>query len=331
MAEDIRRRLLGALHDAAPGWMSGAELARRLGLSRTAVWKHVRALRRLGYAVEARTRLGYRLAGAPDLPLAAEVAPLLTTRRIGRPYHFLLSVDSTNLELRRLAEAGAPEGTVVVADEQTAGRGRRGRSWLSSPGSGVWMSVLLHPTVPPAQAGLLTLMSAVAVREAVRRETGLAARIKWPNDLLVGERKLCGILLELAADQEALRHVIVGIGINVRPPAGGFPPDVAAAATSLEEASGRPCRRARLVAAICAQLETWYERALAGAAADVLDAWRRGADWLGSPVTVVRPDGDLRGTAEDVAPDGGLIVRDETGRRHTVYAGDVSLRFAPRG
>ena len=331
MEEDIRQRLLLTLRDAAPGWVSGAELAHRLGLSRTAVWKHVQALRRLGYAIDARTRAGYRLAASPDLPLAAEVTPLLSTRRIGRPYHFLLSVDSTNLELRRLAEAGAPEGTVVVADEQTAGRGRRGRSWVSSPGSGVWMSVLLRPTIPPAAAGLLTLMSAVAVREAVRRETGLAARIKWPNDLLAGERKLCGILLEMAADQEALRYVIVGIGLNVRPPAGGFPPEVAAAAATLEEASGRPCRRARLVAAICGALETWYERVLAGATGDVLEAWRQGADWLGCPVRVVRPGGDLQGTAVDVAPDGGLILRDESGRSHTVYAGDVSLRFAPRG
>ncbi|HEX6988018.1 MAG TPA: biotin--[acetyl-CoA-carboxylase] ligase, partial [Bacillota bacterium] len=164
-----------------------------------------------------------------DQPTAAAVLPLLGDCPIGRPYEFLPSVDSTNQSLRRQAEEGAPEGAVLVADEQTGGRGRRGRGWVSPPGAGIWMSVLLRPQLPPGRAGLLAPMTAVAVREAVAAVAGVEGRIKWPNDLLLGNRKVCGILLDAALGPDHVRYAVVGVGLNVRPPQGGFPPDVAAA------------------------------------------------------------------------------------------------------
>src|SRR5690606_13617378 len=258
-----------------------------------------------------------------DPPTAAAVLPLLGDCPIGRPYTFMTSVDSTNRLLRTLAEDGAPEGAVVVADAQTAGRGRRGRGWVSAPGAGIWMSVLLRPRLDPRRAGLLTLMTAVAVREAVDTAAGVETRIKWPNDLLLGDRKLGGILIEAAAGAGSLRYAIVGIGLNVRPPAGGFPPEAGPAAGTLAEAAGREPSRPELTAALCRSLARWYRRLTAGDEAGVLDAWRRGASWLWGRRVAVHTGpggGSFAGIAVDVAPDGGLIVATDRGER-TLYAG----------
>ena len=329
MNQSLRERILGALLENPQAPISGEELAARFGVSRVSIWKHVRALRHAGYPIEGRPHVGYRIAGATDLPVAATVEPLLQTSRIGRPYTFRPRVDSTNAEARRLAAAGAPHGTTVVADEQTQGRGRRGRRWWSAPGAGIWMSVLLRPRLPTGRAGVLTLLAAVAVREAVAHRCGLELMIKWPNDLLAADgRKVCGILVELAADQEYLDHAIVGIGINVRTPAGGFPPDVAALAATLEEIAGQAVQRPPLVAALCHSLEGWYERGTAGDTDAVLAAWRAACPWLGQPVEVRQQDRRLIATAEDIEADGGLRVRDADGRRHVIYAGEVSLRRA---
>lgn len=329
-----QQAVLAALRTIAESkWMSGAELAERLGVSRSAVWKHVAALRRQGYVIEARPKRGYRLLSGPDQPTAAEVAPLLTTRSIGRNYRFAAQVDSTNVALREWMNAAdkvgerLPEGAVIVADHQTSGRGRRGRSWYSASGSGIWMSVLLRPELVPAQAGILTLMAAVAVRQAVLAVTGVQLRIKWPNDLLAADRKVCGILIELAADHERIASAIVGIGINVRQPTERFPPDVTAVAGTLEQACGRTVSRPRLVAALCGTLEHYYELIRSGDIQPVLAGWRAGADWLGDSVTVHLPAGRLVGEAVDIAADGSLLIKTGDGNTRSVYAGDVSLRL----
>lgn len=326
-AGNARDAILEVLAAAQERPVSGEDLAVQLGITRAAVWKHIESLRRSGYLIKATPRRGYRLLGNTDLPVANKVQPLLQTKFVGRHYLYYSRLESTNLEARRLAEEGAPEGTVVVADEQTSGRGRRGRAWLSKPDAGIWCSIILRPSLPTGQAGALMLMSAVAVREAIQRETGLPVTIKWPNDLLIHRRKVCGILLELAANQESLRWTVLGIGINVRPPAGGFPGKLAATSIALEQALAGPVYRPRLLACVCERLEHWYGRLEAGFIPEVLAAWRAGCDWLGARVDIQQGDKVYPAVALDIQADGGLAVSDLKGNRHVIHAGEVSIRY----
>lgn len=325
---EIRSRLLQCLR-AASGPVSGSDLARELGLSRTAVWKQMRTLRGLGYRIEGSPGSGYVLREGADLPLPEEVLPRLTTRTLGRPYRFARALDSTNLELRRLALEGAPEGTTVVADFQSRGRGRRGRSWLAPPGTALHASVLLRPERPPAEVGRLTLLTAVAARRAVEVVTGLLPGVKWPNDLVLRGRKCCGILLEMAAQQDAVEFVVVGVGINVNQMEEDFPAEVRSTATSLRLELGAPVCRIDLLAALLATLEEVYDAWRAGRDAALLDEWRAACVHLGQRVRVLGSGTEWTGLALDVEADGSLLLRpDGSTQTVRILAGDVSLRPA---
>lgn len=321
-------QLLAALRAAGEEWVSGEELSRRLGISRTAIWKQMQSLRERGYVVEAQPRLGYRLVGAPDAVTPDELLPGMTTRRFGRHIEYRPTVGSTNDVAKELARAGAPEGLVVIADEQTTGRGRLGRAWSTPRGSALAVSLVLRPSLPPYEAPRITLVAAVAVAEAVRAVTGLPAGIKWPNDIQIGGRKLCGILTEMEAEMERVSFVVCGVGLNVNIPREQFPLELRETATSLMAELGRPVARAPLLQAMMARLEEGYDQLLAGRFAAVLDRWRALSVTLGQPVRVLAVAGgaDLEGTAEDVDQDGALLVRTANGERRRVLAGDVSLR-----
>lgn len=260
-----------------------------------------------------------------DSDLSAAVAGLLCTRRLGRRLEFRDTVGSTNDLARTLGRQGAPDGLAVLADAQSAGRGRQGRPWQSPPGTGVWLSVLLRPPLPPAALAPLTLVVAVAVATALR-ELDVPAGIKWPNDIYVGDRKCCGILTELDLAGDRVDFAVVGMGLNVNQDA--FPPELAATATSLRLALGRPVDRAPLVAALLAHLEGLYDQFLAGGLPAILDRWRALSITLGRTVTVRPTGGDpLTGVAEDVGADGALLLRLPDGRRERLLAGEVlSLR-----
>jgi len=209
-------RIIAWLKQAAGEEISSERLCADLGISRAAVWKHIQGLRGQGYRIEAAPRRGYRLCASPDTPLATEVMPLLTTRMIGRHYVFLESVDSTNRQAALQAESGAPEGTVVVADGQTVGRGRMGRAWVSPAGLNAYLSILLMPRVEPARVSTLPLVAGLAVALAIERiAPGLRPLVKWPNDILINGRKACGILCELEAETDRIRRVVCGIGVNL--------------------------------------------------------------------------------------------------------------------
>ena len=259
--------------------------------------------------------------------LGAAVAAALNTRRLGRPLNFRASVGSSNDEARVLARAGAPEGTAVLADAQTAGRGRLGRGWQSPAGEGIWLSLVLRPALPAPETPRLTLAAAVAVAEAIRAH-GVPAGIKWPNDILVDGRKCCGILTEMELLGEAVAFVILGIGLNVNQ--AGFPPEIAAQATSLRLALGQPLERVALACAILERLEVRYDQLLAGEAAAVLGAWRALSVTLGHRVRVTPATGGpaLVGEAADVDADGALLLRRDDGRVERLLAGEVSLREA---
>lgn len=247
-----------------------------------------------------------------------EILRGLRTERFGRTLHVFASVGSTNAAAREFAESGAPEGTVILAEHQSAGRGRQGRGWNDIPGENILCSAVLRPTIPPAQVPLLAFSVAVAVADAVEATTGLAPECKWPNDLLLRDRKFCGILLESAASGSGVSLAVAGIGINVNQRA--FPPDISDRATSLALVTGSTVDRTRLICALLESLESWYRSAFPA----VLDRWRTRTRMFGRPVTVTTPQEVLAGTAIRLAADGGLVVEVD-GTARTVYAGDVTL------
>ena len=239
------------------GYVSGQELCRRFGVSRTAVWKVINQLKEEGYEIEAVRNRGYALKGAGDVLSEAELLSCLKTEWAGGRTVYFDATDSTNIQARRLAEAHAPHGTLVVSDRQDGGKGRRGRSWASPSGVGIWMSLILRPEIAPSSASMLTLAAALAVREGIQEETGLSPLIKWPNDLVLNGKKICGILTEMSTELMEIQYVITGIGINVNQRE--FPPEIRDTATSLSLEAGRSFRRSSLIAAILKAFEKDYE------------------------------------------------------------------------
>lgn len=321
----MRSEILTMLRREAGRYVSGEEVSRRLAVSRTAIWKHIRTLKQEGYDIEAHPRLGYRLCRTPDRLLPEEIAARLTTAVLGRHIAYRDRVDSTNNEAKKLAAAGCPEGQIVVAEEQTGGRGRLARGWFSPYGKGVWLSVVLRPPFPPQDAPKCTLLAAVAVSRAIRRTTGVACGIKWPNDILCDGRKVVGILTEMSAEMDAINYVVIGMGINVNIGEGEFPAELSGAATSLAAAAGRPLDRLALCAAVLAELEDAYTQARREGFAPVLEAWRAASATLGRTVDVIGPDRRFAGVAVDIDADGALLVQTPDGVVK-VLAGDVSIR-----
>jgi BirA family biotin operon repressor/biotin-[acetyl-CoA-carboxylase] ligase len=304
----MRYEILSALRSAGEE-VSGEVLSRRLGISRVAVWKQIEELRRFGYRVAASPR-GYRLESAPDLLLPGEFPGWES-----RVHHFD-AVDSTMRAARTLARGGAEEGTLVVAETQTGGRGRLQRSWFS-PSGGIYMTLVTRPRVAPFQAPRLNLLTAVAVSDSLERLHGITAGVKWPNDVLIGGRKVCGILAEMEAECDAVHYVNVGIGLNANSPVRDTQP----LGVSLEELLGAPVDRARLARDIVEGVLSRLPRLLDAA---VLDEWRRRTVTLGREVSIAAGDVIVRGTAIDIDDSGALLVRHSDGRVLPVVVGDCA-------
>ena len=315
-----------ALLKAGDAPCSGEGMSRTLGVSRAAVWKAVEALRQEGYVISSAPHRGYRLEDSPDLLSPGELAGALAGRTVGAALLCLDTVDSTNNELKRRADT-APDGLAVLAQEQTGGRGRLGRSFVSPAGKGLYLSVLLRPQCVLADAGMLTAWTAVAVCRALERCCGVRAGIKWPNDIVLEDRKLCGILteLELEAETAALRHVIVGVGINVSQDAADFGPEVAPVAISMAQALGQDPRRSQLAAEVLSALDDLY-RAFPAQKADYLARYRALCVTAGRAVRVLRPGQVRTGTAEAVNEDFALLVRWDNGEQEALSSGEVSVR-----
>lgn len=320
-----QQRVCAALQAAEGAYLSGEELSRSIGITRAAVWKAVEALRRQGYDIEARTGRGYRLRQSPDLLRRETVEAYLSAPRAD--WEVLESVDSTNSACRRLALEGAEDGTVVMADCQTAGRGRRNRSFQSPAGRGLFLSILWRPGCTPDKLLPLTALSAVAVYRAVERVCGLNLRIKWPNDLVLNGKKLGGILTEMALEGESglVSHAVVGIGLNVHHLPSDFEGQVRDIATSLDmELDGRVCR-GKLAAALLEELD-YLRGEVLFAPEKWLEPYRAACLNIGQTVQLIR--GEARERVEAVAVDGqfGLVVRHENGELETVRSGEVSVR-----
>lgn len=321
----MRTDILQLLRNNAGEYISGEDVSRRLAVSRTAIWKHIQALKNEGYEIEAHSRLGYRLCGVPDLLLPEEIRSRLTTKVLGREIHYLTTAGSTNNEAKKLAIDGCPEGLIVVAETQNTGRGRLARGWFSPFGKGVWFSIVLRPPFPPQEAPKCTMLAAVAVNKAIKRVAKVACGIKWPNDILYDNKKLVGILTEMTAEIDAINYIVIGMGINVNIDPAEFPDDLKDSATSLAIAAGGQVSRLDLLIVILEELEKIYQQTLEHGFAPVLDEWRAESVTLGQTVDVFGFGRKFSGVAINIDDDGALLVETSQGIEK-VLAGDVSIR-----
>lgn len=310
--------------EAGDRFVSGGELSRKLNVSRTAVWKHIQELKKQGYRFESVPNKGYRLTGRPDRLTAEAIQRAAGPLSVLSDVIVLAETDSTQTEAHRLAAAGAPHGTLVAAEAQTAGRGRQGRFWLSPAGKGIWMSLLIRPPLAVQQAPQLTLVAAVALARSLRRETGAAIGIKWPNDLLAADgRKLCGILVESVGEDERIRHMAVGVGIDCHLEADDYPPDLRGKATSLLLATGRRFDRAALAGAFLREFDALYRLYMEEGFPPIRLLWESLAVTIGKRVRHQAGERVTEGTAERMDDLGGLVVRTDDGRRVTLFAGEI--------
>ncbi len=320
MKEEILRLLR-----SADGYISGQELCNRFGVSRTAVWKAINQLKEAGYEIEAQQNKGYRLMTAPDLMTEAEIKSLMHTEWVAKEVLYFDTIDSTNTKAQELAEKGYPSGTLVVADKQESGKGRRGRSWVSPSGTGIFMTLMIKPDINPNNASMLTLVAALAVAKAITSVTGEEAMIKWPNDIVVNSKKVCGILTEMNAQFDYINHIVVGIGINVHNES--FPEEISQMASSLMiEAGGKRFHRAQIIAETMSYFEQYYDTFLK---TQDLSALVREYDELlvnrNKSVRVLDPKEPFDGKAMGITPKGELIV-DTWESRKLVSSGEVSVR-----
>jgi BirA family biotin operon repressor/biotin-[acetyl-CoA-carboxylase] ligase len=322
----IDSQILSALRTAENGGVSGAELSQKLGISRAAVWARIEERRRLGFEIEASPHLGYQLLNDPDLLLADDLlARLGPTKVVGRDIRVFEKTSSTNDVMEKLARDGVKEGAVVFAESQTRGRGRLGRNWVSPPRKGLWFSVLLRPDLRPQGATQLTVAAATALWRAIHDQTGLQPEIKWPNDILIRARKAAGILMELSAELDHVKYVILGIGVDVNLTPGEFSADLRKTATSLRIELGKPVSRPELAIAILRELDRDYARICAGQFASVADEWEEHCTTLGKQVAIHIGDRRVRGRAESLDEDGALLLRTEHGHLERIIGGDVTL------
>lgn len=306
-------------------YVSGQQLCKHFGVSRTAVWKMISQMKEEGYEIEAVKNRGYRIQSTPDVVTAEEIQSLLHTGWMGQNCIYLECVDSTNNYARRIAEEGASSGTLIIAEEQTGGKGRRGRNWEAQKGENIMMTLLLRPRIRPEHASRLTLLMAMAAAQGIQDYTGLQAGIKWPNDVVVNGKKICGILTEMSTEIDYINYVVIGAGINVNQE--GFPEEIQETAGSLMLELGRHVPRAVLVARVVEKLEKLYEIFLRTEDLTGLkEEYNQMCVNCGQQVRVLEPGNEYTGVSEGINERGELIVRREDGGKVPVYAGEVSVR-----
>ncbi|WP_436372658.1 biotin--[acetyl-CoA-carboxylase] ligase [Cytobacillus sp. BC1816] len=325
MQSEIRKKLIDAFTKSKGEYLSGQYLADLIGCSRTAVWKHIEELRKEGFELEAVRRKGYRITKTPEKVTPDEIRLGLQTETLGRQIHHEESVDSTQKIAHRLAYEGAQEGTVVIAEEQLSGRGRMDRRWHSPKSTGVWMSVILRPNIPPPKAPQLTLITAVAVVQAIEVLTDLTPQIKWPNDILMNGKKVTGILTELQADADRIISIIIGIGINVNQELDDYPDELKDIATSISIEKGENLSRAELIRVLLGKLENLYKLYLDKGFYPIKLLWESYAVSIGKNLTARTITGSIYGKALGITEDGVLMIEDSSGKVHHVYSADIEL------
>lgn len=320
----MKERILAYLK-SRDGFVSGQAISEELGVSRTAIWKYINALKKEGYEIESVTRKGYRLLQSPDIITKEELAAFLPEGIFPGGICCFPVVDSTNEAAKRAVASGASDRTLFAADQQTAGRGRRGRSWSSPAGEDIFFSILLRPDIRPESASMVTILAAIAAAAAAKKHSGQTCMIKWPNDIVMHGRKICGILTEMTVEMDEISSVIVGVGFNVNRLR--FPEEIADFASSIRKETGRRVRRAELLSDFAVEFSRRYERFLKEESlAPFVDEYNRCLINAGRQVKILRKGEELIRTAIGINDRGELIVRDEEGTEETVLSGEVSVR-----
>lgn len=320
----MKKEILALLKNQS-GYVSGQDICNRLGVSRTAVWKNINALKSEGYQIDSVNNRGYKLLEEPDRIDEAGLRPYLNTKWLGKHIFYEPEMDSTNIQAKRLGENDAKQGTVVITEHQTAGRGRRGKNWVSPVGVNCYFSILLRPDVLVDRASMITLVSALALAKAIKKMTNLDTMIKWPNDVIAGGKKLCGILTESSTDLEYINYVVVGIGININQT--DFPEEIRNVASSIRLETGVRVNRAELLAVFLNEFERYYEIFL-----ETEDMSKLAEEYnlllvnRGKEVKIVEQDKERVLTAVGIDDKGGLLVKDGKGNMETIISGEVSVR-----
>ena len=300
------------------GYVSGEKISQKLGISRAAVWKHIKSLRSEGYDIKSVTNKGYYLAAAPDIISGYEIKSGLKTARVGQNVRYVHETDSTNNEAKRFSDM--PDGTLFVAEVQTGGKGRLGRAWTSPAGEGIWMSILLKPDINPNEAPEITLIAGLAVCRALKR---FGALIKWPNDVVIGGKKICGILTEMSAEIERVSYIICGIGINVN--IEEFPEELREKAASLYTVTGEKHNRTEIIRSVMEEFEPLYDEYLKKRLKNIVPEYKSVCVNIGKRVSILYGEHQTTGTAVDINENGHLVVDTDEGEI-TVSSGEVSVR-----
>lgn len=323
---DLKNKVLIFLENKKGIYISGEKISEELNVTRAAVWKAIGNLRREGYIIESVTKHGYKLMEVPDKLIPAEIKKYIKAQYIGNNLICFETLDSTNTKAKELAENGVPHGTLIISEEQTGGRGRYGRNWSSPSGQGIWMSVVLRPEAEPANVARLTIIAAAAVHAALS-VNGIKADIKWPNDIILNGKKICGILTEMNCELNRINYVVVGIGINMLTKTDEFPEELKEKAASVVSETGIVIQRNKFIGDIINSFEEMYDEfIITGGAERAIEVCRNNSAVIGKMIYIIHRESKRRVKALDIDENGLLVVEDEKGSRESIIFGEVSIR-----
>lgn len=334
----MKYKVLKMLKESNEEYVSGEAISGLLNVSRTAIWKYVNELKEEGYAIESSSKKGYKLVNSVDILNEYEIGCNLKTDIFGRKIYCFPVIDSTNNYAKKLAYENCAEGIVVVAEKQTSGRGRLGRTWDSMSGKGIWMSIVLRPSIGPEDVQIITLAASVAVVRAIASATGIRTGIKWPNDIVLDGKKVCGILTEMNSEMERVNFIVLGIGINVNHQIDDFGKELSNSAVSLRAyAQGQfssfgkneevpAFNRSEIIQNVLYELEIIYNKIKNNLTAEIIEEWKKYSVTLGKRVKITSRREEYEGVARDVTNDGKLVVEGIDGAIHEVVSGEVSVR-----
>lgn len=322
----MKDKIIELLKANPNGFVSGQIICEKLGVSRTAIWKNINLLKKDGYEIMSESRNGYKLITSPDLLTHEEISTYLQTKSIGNKIIYFDSIDSTNNKAKELATSGEAEGTIVIAEEQTSGRGRLGRQFVSPKYKGIWMSLILRPEIDPIYISRITLIGAAAVNLAIS-DIGIKSYIKWPNDIVLNNKKVSGILTEMSAELNQTNYVVMGIGINVNIEENEFPEDLKDKATALISETGEKILRKKLVALVLNHFEELYEEFIEyGSMKNTIKICRENSILIGKEIRIIKRGITIKAKALDINENGELIVKYENGTFENIISGEVSTR-----